>query len=124
MDQRDFKAFQSVSIQIANPRCEFAELPGTENWTEENVNIFEEEEGAMNVDDQIQVLRPRTHLRSPLAQHHLESRASPWDPAAPDHCLWSLWTYRVSVQPPVTHPSPPDSESPGVGSGCRCARHF
>lgn len=75
MDLRDFKAFQSVSIQTANPRREFAELPGTENWPEENVNIFEE--GAMTVDDQIQVLRPSTHLRSPPAQHHLESRASP-----------------------------------------------
>lgn len=117
MDLRDFKAFQSASIQTANPRREFAELPGTENWTEENVNIFEEEEGTMTVDDQIQVLRPSTHLRSP-AQHHLESRASPWDLAAPDHCLWSLWTYCVSVQ------RTPDSESPGVGSGCRCARHF
>lgn len=73
MDQRDFKAFQGVSIQTANPRRELAELPGTENWTEENVNIFEEEEGAMSVDDQIQVLRPSTHLRRPPAQHHLES---------------------------------------------------
>lgn len=82
MDLRDFKAFQSVRVQTANPRCEFAELPGTENWTE-NVNIFEEEEDAMNVDGQIRVLRPSTHLRCPPARYHLESRAIQWDPAAP-----------------------------------------
>lgn len=67
------------------------------------MNILEEEEGAMNVDDQIQVLRPSTHLRSPPAQHHLESRASPWDPAAPAHCrgAYGLTVSQYSPQWPT-----------------------
>lgn len=72
-----------MSIQTANTRSEFAELPGTETRTEKHIKISEEEEDAINADGRVQLVRPSTHLTST----HAQCAGSRLDPAAHDTCL-------------------------------------